>query len=136
MCGICWSESRAGRADVARLKVAGIGPRRSQRNSCLPANALFQDFAADLTKQTSSRGHLIWSILLPWRRCSKVHVVMSKADRFPALKPQCELTGRTDRSVSGLGISALLSSLRELLSAAPTSGPGGMRAAVNRTTAA
>jgi hypothetical protein len=61
---------------------------------------------------------------------------MSKADRFPALKPQSELTGRADRSGSALGFRALLSSLKELLGAAPKSGRGGMRAAVIRATVA
>ena len=136
MCDICGSESLAGHDDVARRKMAEASRRRGGGNSRFPANALFLDFAADLTKQTSSRGHPIWSILFLWRRCSTVQVVMSKADRFPALKPQSELTGRTDRSVSGLGISALLSSLSELLSATPKSGRGGMLAEINRVTAA
>jgi hypothetical protein len=137
--GIMALVSQAEREAICRRnsglrKMAEIGLRRGLWNSRLPANPLFRDFAADLTKRTSSRGHPIGSILFVWRRCSKVQVVMSKADRFPALKPQSELTGPTDRSGSAPGISALLSTLRELLSAAPASGRGGMRAAINRVT--
>ena len=89
--------------------------RCDARNSRLATCPLFRAFRADLPKQISSKEGPLCSIHILWRSCLRVKVVTSKANSFPPLMAQSELTGPVDGSVFALPIVALRRCLTALL---------------------